>query len=117
MNLGQWGEEQACAYLEEQGFQIVKRNFRCRTGELDIVAKKDETLCFVEVKSRKNTLSGWPGEAVTTQKQRRIRSAAAFYLYQNPTETEDVLHLRMDVVEVLRCGRRTYIRHIKDAFQ
>jgi len=117
MDFGQWGEEQACAYLKGQGFRIVERNFRCRTGELDIVAKEDETLCVVEVKSRKNALSGWPGEAVTVQKQRRMRSAAAFYMHRNPTVVRGIANLRMDVVEVLRCGHRTYIRHIEDAFQ
>lgn len=116
MSFGQWGEEQACTYLKQHGFRIVERNFRCRTGELDIVAKKDETLCFVEVKSRRSVMLGWPGEAVTTEKQRRMRSAAAFYMRRKPVWREGIANLRMDVIEVLRCGERTYIRHTENAF-
>ena len=116
MTFGQWGEGQACRFLKRKGYRIVERNFRCRGGELDIVAEKGDTLCFVEVKSRRSTLLGRPAEAVTTQKQRRMRSAAAFYLQKNAGRVSSELQLRMDVVEVLRLGETTYIQHIENAF-
>ncbi len=114
MNLGQWGEEQACRYLKGKGYRILERNFRCRTGELDIVAEKNAVLCFVEVKSRCGTAQGWPAEAITRQKRRRITWAASFYLQMHGRK--GCSELRMDVIEVLKYQTKTYIRHIENAF-
>ncbi|MBQ8590070.1 MAG: YraN family protein [Firmicutes bacterium] len=114
MNFGQWGEELACNYLRRNGYEILERNFRCRTGELDIIAVKGSVLCFVEVKSRRGTLHGWPSEAVTPQKQKHLKGAALYYLHSHPGD--QIRDLRMDVIEVLRVDRRNYIRHIKNAF-
>lgn len=114
MEFGAWGEEVACRYLQKQGYAILERNFRCRTGELDIVARMGETLCFVEVKSRKGLGTGYPAEAVTEQKQRHLRSAAEFYLHTHRLRGID--ELRMDVIEVLKIQEKTYLRHIPSAF-
>ena len=114
MDLGQWGEERVCRYLEERNYRILDRNFRCRGGELDIVAEQGATLCFIEVKCRRSLKLGLPAESVSTAKQRKIKHAALFYLKCHPgSESGD---LRMDVVEVLRCKERVYIRHIENAF-
>lgn len=74
-------ENKAVLYLQEQGYQVIKQNFRCRQGEIDIIAKDREYLVFIEVKYRKNAYEGAALEAVTTQKQRRIIQAARYYLY------------------------------------
>ena len=94
--LGQWGEERVTEKLRREGWTIVARNFRCRMGELDIVAKNERYLAFVEVKLRKNDKFGSACEAVTLAKQRKLRAAAQFYLMGHPTE----LQPRFDVAEV-----------------
>lgn len=94
--LGQWGEEQVAEMLRRRGWTIVVRNFRCRMGEIDIVARNGAFLSFVEVKLRKNDQFGSACEAVTPAKQRRLRSTAQFYLISHPTE----LQPRFDVAEV-----------------
>ena len=80
--LGKKGEDAACAYLERKGYVICRRNYRCRYGEIDIIAAKGGELSFVEVKTRRNLNFGLPRLAVTYAKQQKIRSAALFYLQQ-----------------------------------
>ncbi|MBD5133002.1 MAG: YraN family protein [Clostridiales bacterium] len=94
--LGQWGEEQVAEKLRREGWTIVARNFRCRMGEIDIVAKNGTFLVFVEVKLRKNDRFGAACEAVTSTKQRKLRAAAQYYLISHPTN----LQPRFDVAEV-----------------
>lgn len=114
--LGQWGEERVAEKLRREGWTIVARNFRCRMGELDIVAKKGRYLAFVEVKLRKNNQFGSACEAVTPAKQRKLRTAAQFYLISRPT----TLQPRFDVAEVYAPrGTRTEqpgIYYIENAF-
>ena len=114
MKFGEWGEGVAGRYLENQGFTILERNFRCRSGEIDLIVQKGDLLCFVEVKSRKGTYTGYPSEAVTRTKQEHIRRVASYYLHTHRRTYWK--NLRMDVIEVLRIGETTYLRHIEDAF-
>lgn len=78
--VGKEYEQQAAEYLQRQGFQILEQNFRSRFGEIDIVAKEGETLCFVEVKYRSGRDCGSPQEAVDRRKRRKISRMARFYL-------------------------------------
>lgn len=114
--LGQWGEERVAEKLRREGWTIAARNFRCRMGELDIVAENGQYLVFVEVKLRKNDQFGSACEAVTPAKQRRLRAAAQFYLMSHPTR----LQPRFDVAEVYAPqGIRTEapdIYYIENAF-
>jgi putative endonuclease len=101
MNKRQIGTEQesrAAAYLQEQGYTIVERNFRCRTGEIDIIAREGEYLCFVEVKYRSGGGCGSPLEAVNYRKQKKILAVARYYMmcHHFPTDTA----CRMDVVAI-----------------
>jgi len=114
MDFGSWGEEVACRHLKAKGYEILERNFRCRRGELDIVAKIGTTLCFVEVKSRKGMSTGFPSEAVTMEKQQHLRSAAMLYLHTH--SCQGVEQLRMDVIEILQLQGKTWLRHIENAF-
>lgn len=113
---GAWGEDQVAEYLRQRGWAIVARNFRCRMGELDIVAENGTFLAFVEVKLRKNSRYGSACEAVTPAKQRRLRTAAQVYLIGRPTR----LQPRFDVAEVYAPdGVRTEapdIYYIENAF-
>lgn len=114
--LGLWGEEQAACFLERAGYRILDRRFRCREGELDLVASQGRYLCFVEVKLRKDDRMAQAREFVTRSKQKKLRTAALRYLMAHPSR----LQPRFDVVEVYAPqGERTrqpVIRHWLDAF-
>ncbi|MBR4592229.1 MAG: YraN family protein [Elusimicrobiaceae bacterium] len=107
--LGQAGEERAVQFLIQQGYQILARNFLAAGGELDIVARTNKTLVFVEVKARAYTAFGGPLAAVTPAKQKRLVLAAAQYLKVTATKFDSI---RFDVVCVLPEG----IEHIQHAF-
>ena len=94
--LGNFGEEQAARYLRRKGYRIVERNFRCRQGEIDLIARKGKYLVFVEVKLRKDERFGAAREFVTPAKQARILAAARLYL----AEHEEELQPRFDVIEI-----------------
>ena len=114
--LGKWGERLVSEHLRNQGWCILETNYRCRVGELDIVARKDGFLAFVEVKLRKSSEYGLPREAVNAGKQQKLRMAAQLYLQENPTK----LQPRFDVAEVYAAeGIRTKnprITYIENAF-
>lgn len=95
-DLGRFGEEKAADYLISKGYAIRDRNFRCRFGEIDIIAEKDGTIVFVEVKLRKNDRYGSAAEFVNTSKQRKIRCTAEFYLCGQRSEE----NCRFDVMEI-----------------
>jgi putative endonuclease len=79
-SLGRLGERMAGEALWAQGYYILERNFRCRYGEIDLVAEHEGELVFIEVKTRRGTSFGRPEEAVTFRKQQKILEVAAFYL-------------------------------------
>ncbi|MBQ9757940.1 MAG: YraN family protein [Clostridia bacterium] len=93
---GRLGEDVAAAYLKKQGYKILAQNYRCKAGEIDIIAKDGEDLVFVEVKTRSSEQFGTPAEAVTYYKKRSFVNSAKWYMAQNPTE----LNIRFDIVEV-----------------
>jgi len=112
--VGNRGEELAAAFLERSGLRIVERNFRCKGGEIDIVAKDGRTLVFVEVKSRKTLVYGVPQAAVTPFKQRQISKAALTWLSRNRLHDSPA---RFDVIAILLNGEYQHqIEHIKNAF-
>ncbi len=103
-------EEQAAGYLADRGYTILERNFRCRIGEIDLIARNEGYLCFIEVKYRSSSSSGYPSEAVTPHKIRKIVHTAEFYmlLHRLPVDTP----CRFDVVVILD----NEISLIKNAF-
>ena len=104
----------ATAYLKGQRFVIIERNFRCKSGEVDIVAKDGKTLVFVEVKARTTLLFGSPQLAVTPFKQRQISKAALTWLAKNRL---DGASARFDVIAILlRDQQVPQIEHIRNAF-
>ena len=107
---GLYYETQAAAFLEKQGYQILERNFLCPAGEIDLIAKEGEYLCFVEVKYRSERETGTPEEAVDAKKQKRISRAALFYLMKQGLG--DTTPCRFDVVGIRPEG----IRVNKNAF-
>ena len=86
-------------YMEEKGYTILEMNFRCRQGEVDIIAKNDEYLVFVEVKYRSDVSNGFPEEAVDKRKQKRICQAARYYMYIH--NLNEYTPIRFDVAGIL----------------
>ena len=113
--IGNFGEDTACRYLESKGIQIIKRNFHCRAGEIDIIAKDGECTVFCEVKTRVSASHGTPGEFVDFRKQEKLMKTALYY-----TMSDDI-EMRFDVIEVFYdikgdCPVATRINHIENAF-
>lgn len=104
-------EQLAAQHLEEQGYQILERNYRCRQGEIDLVARDGKYLVFVEVKYRADGRAGYGMESVDPRKQRRIIRTAQWYLYEKHIWEDQAC--RFDVVSFL--GEK--ITLIRDAFQ
>ncbi len=96
---GNRGEAKACDYLRKQGYQIIKQNYRCKVGEVDIIARDGEYLVFVEVKYRKNAIHGMPQESVTFAKQKKISATAGYYMMTH--HIKENTSVRFDVISVL----------------
>jgi putative endonuclease len=96
--LGISGEEAVAAWYVAEGYQVVDRNWRCRTGELDLVLRRGRLVVFCEVKTRSSDAYGLPAEAVNRQKQQRIRVLAARWLDESPSPAAEI---RFDVACVL----------------
>ncbi len=114
---GDYGEEQAALYLKKHGYRIVGRNYKVRSGEIDLIVSNREYIVFVEVKMRKNDHFGEAKEFVGYTKQNRVRSAAMQWLSLNETE----LQPRFDVIEIYgdvgTPFQKLDIRHIENAFE
>jgi putative endonuclease len=114
--LGRYGEDLAAQHLLAAGMQLLDRNWRCREGELDAVARDvDGTLVFVEVKARSGTGFGEPAEAVSLRKARRIRVLACRWLADHAPGGG--AELRFDVISVVRRrGEQPLVIHLRGAF-
>lgn len=109
--LGAKVEQLVSEYLNTLGFTILEMNYRCKQGEIDIIAKDQEYYVFIEVKYRNNTKYGTPQEAVGSAKQRRICNAAQYYLYSH--RLSEATPVRFDVAAVLE----NKITYYKNAFE
>lgn len=96
--IGAYGEDLACEFLTDLGYELVDRNWRCDQGELDIVARDGASLVFCEVKTRRSTAFGSPVEAVTPAKAARLRRLAISWLRAHDQHADEV---RIDVIGVL----------------
>lgn len=92
---GQYYEQQALVFLQQQGLQLVQQNFSCRFGEIDLVMREQQTLVFVEVKFRRSRHFGGAAAAVTVSKQQKLSRTALYYLQQTGQQ-----HCRFDVVAI-----------------
>ena len=114
--VGAWGESLAAAYLKKKKYKIVASGYRCRFGEIDLIAVDKRYLVFVEVKLRKTNNFADAKDFVDFHKQNRLRTTAEIYLSQNPTE----LLTRFDVIEIYAPlgieTARPEIHHLEDAF-
>ncbi|MBE6842438.1 MAG: YraN family protein [Ruminococcus sp.] len=112
-DLGNKGEDAVCRYIEKYGYRIIERNFVCKKGEIDIIAENDDTIAFIEVKSRKEDSMVSGAEAVNYTKKMRIIKTAAYYTYKNPLTKQP----RFDIAEViLKNNIPSILRYYKSAF-
>ena len=112
---GRRGEDLACEFLKQNGYRVIERNFRCRMGEIDIIAVDDQHICFTEVKARTRTDYGMPRDAVDRRKQLKLLRCAQLYLKMHPSIAQR-FSPRMDIVEILYGEEQTYVRHTPNAF-
>jgi len=112
--LGLRGEQLAAHYLADRGYRILEQRYRNAQGEIDIIASGHKTLVFVEVKSRRSTSYGLPAEAVTYQKQEKIRRVALTYIQNGNHKYQS---FRFDVIAIMfdQAGNHR-IDHIESAF-
>ncbi len=109
---GKKGEEMARKFLENANYDILETNWRSNHQEIDIIAKQNETLAIVEVKTRKTNYFGEPEEFVTRNKQKLLIKAANDYIIKNDLDLE----VRFDIISILYSGSNYKIYHIEDAF-
>jgi putative endonuclease len=116
--VGRFGEQLAAQHLEAAGLQILARNWRCRSGELDLVARDGSQLVFVEVKTRSSLAFGAPAEAVDRAKSARIRQLALRWIMaeREAGRPEFWSVLRFDVVTVVRGPSGVRVQHLAGAF-
>ncbi len=112
-DLGALGEKAAAEYLESLGYQILIRNWRCRFGEVDIIAAEGNQTVFVEVKTRSGSGFGHPFEAITAAKVRSMRKTAGAYCSEHKTAPS----IRLDAIAVYLRGAQTSIEHLKQVFR
>lgn len=113
-DLGVRGENIAAKLLADKGYEILCRRYRCFSGEVDIIAEKDDVIAFVEVKTRTGRGDIAPALAVTRAKRARIISAALDYI-ANHVDGDKVF--RLDIIEILHTGGGFAARHTENAFE
>ncbi len=110
---GRYGEALAESSLKEKGYSILQKNFRCKEGEIDIIARDGDTLVFCEVKARRSKAFGSALEGITPQKIKKIKKAAQVFLLRNGITDSDC---RFDVVTIDEDGEKREIEVIPNAF-
>jgi len=115
-DIGELGESISESYLKNSGYKILEKNFKCKCGEIDLIASNEGYICFIEVKTRYGTNFGMPSEAVVFSKQHKINKTAEVYILKKNINN---WNFRFDVIEVLLNGDNNdfSVNHIQDAFQ
>jgi putative endonuclease len=112
-NIGRYGEDRAATYLQDRGYEIIERNWRSRAGEIDLIARENDRLVFVEVKTRTGSGYGHPFEAITQVKVARMRRLVADWCSSRQLPA---IKVRLDAISVLITGGRVFIEHLKEVF-
>lgn len=110
--LGKEGEDIACRFLQEKGYEILERNWTWRRLELDIIARKGNTLIIAEIRTRSTNMYGEPKDTVSDKKIRRIINAADAYIKKNMIDID----VRFDIISITGHADDFQIKHIEDAF-
>lgn len=113
-DLGQIAELLACAYLEKNGLTLIKQNFRCRLGEIDLIMADKEELVFIEVRYRQNNVYGGAIDSIDKRKCQKLIKTAYFYLQQNMHRDEKPCRFDVMIIYSIQAKRLEWIR---DAFR
>lgn len=119
-SLGEWGERQARLYLEAEGYSIVAANFRCRAGEIDIVAIDGDEMVFVEVKTRRGDAYGQAEESISPVRAERLAAVSEEFLRSRsafPYDSETPWRIDLMCVNLDRGGRLINVNHIRHAVE
>lgn len=111
-DFGKWGEDKACEYLQERGYEVLIRNWRFEKAEIDIIATKNGVVVFVEVKTRSTIDFGLPQDFVKTTKIKNLAKAAHQYVLENDIDQK----LQFDIIAICKEGQKISIEHLEDAF-
>ena len=111
--LGLFGENEAVKFLKKQGYRIIERNYKCRYGEIDIIAREKKTWCFVEVKTIDKAETESPLETITETKVEHIENSAAHYVSKNRLGNEKI---RFDAVAIRMTAGKKEIELIRGIF-
>lgn len=112
-SIGELYEKKACDYLVSKGYEILEKNYCIRGAEIDIIAKKDDTIVFIEVKARISSKSQEPLEAITEAKKKRLGKAALIYMRGKSIDVDSV---RFDAIGISSSGKEEVIEHVENAF-
>ncbi len=114
--VGAKGEKLAAKFLKRKGYKIIQRNYKCKLGEIDIIAEQDRTIVFVEVKTRRTQEFGPPQYAITAAKRGQISRVALLYIREKKMVEQSC---RFDVIAITFPpeSRKPRIEHIENAFQ
>ncbi len=110
--IGSKGEDIAVDYLRNKGYSILYRNYKTPFGEADIISKDNDTVVFVEVKTRSNLSFGNPFESVNLKKQEKLKRIALYYLKSINTQ----IKVRFDIISIIAEKSSYRIEHIREAF-
>ena len=108
---GTYGEDLACSYLDQKGYLVLERNYRYGKAEIDIIARKNDLLLFIEVKTRTNINYGYPESFLSDSQAQRIIEAAEEYIFRNDWKGQ----IRFDIISII-IGDSEELKHFKDAF-
>lgn len=112
--IGKIYEELASDYLINNNYKILAKNYQKRSGEIDIIAQKNDIISFVEVKYRSTSTFYSPREAVTFSKQQKIIKTAEYYIFENFSKNNCNYNYKFDIIEIV--GKEKLINHIENAF-
>ncbi len=110
--LGDWGERIAAEKLRADGYEIVAQNWRCAQGEIDIVARQQDEIAFVEVKTRRGRSHGTPEEAITPHKARKLLELAQWYCLEEDLDDDVAWRIDLMAVELDTSGKLLRCEHI-----
>lgn len=114
IDIGKRGETLAISFLKKNGYRVIESNFRCRYGEIDIIAQDGKTVAFIEVKTKTSNRFGSPTQAIDSRKQRQVSKTALAYISQKRLTNYSA---RFDVVGINIKGSNSEIELIKNAFE
>ena len=109
--IGNLGENIVKKYLEKSNYKIIETNFACKQGEIDIIAIDKKEIVFLEIKTRLNKKFGYPVEAVNSNKEKHIKSAAKYFIYKYNLEKN---YMRFDIIEVYLKEQKYFLNHLKN---